>query len=507
MFMMLASIASSIFSIGMMGYLSMSTELGPWIAPIFIVVVMVFIRSFLYEKTASKYVIAIVTSSSLGGMIGICLGLSFPAFFFMHQKIFKIWLASPVKFSLVVAAFIATAAIYAFLVGYILHHYFLVAANRKFPMSRLVYDVLYNDNPGQVKFLTAVGVALSFIINRVIVFTNVLSTTSLIQFSMYPLLVSIGFISGQMIAVPVLIGLITRVFVFRLIHTYIPSNMTDRSLVITFCIGMMIAWFVLNLSVMFIEKSSKYWKTHSFLLMTMRKTWFWVWLFLAISTNFLLLWYSGVSIFVVLAILMMLMLLALYSVDVLSMIGIVDVSTYVLFVLLGMIYFVSAGMVTMIAVSVLATLCIGIVIDLIFSYKLASLANVDYKFVTKYQIISILTSIFCAGIIFWYFCSSFNIQSYSALAGKTYQFENMVKYAEYNPKIMFAGFFYGVMLYYLLGDLLAIVGSVLMEPAVSTVIVISGAFANMIKNREKIYPAFLGIYAGHMLWLLLGMFK
>ena len=228
MFTMLASIVASIFSTGMMGYLAMSTELGPWIAPIFIVVVMVFVRSFLHEKIASKYMIAIVTSASLGGMIGMCLGLSFPSFFFMHQKIFKVWLQSPIYFSLVVIAFIVAASVYAFLLGYILRHYFLVETERKFPMSQLVYDVLYTDKPQEVKTLAMVGVAISLIINRIIAFSRFLSTTQLAHFNMYPLLASIGFISGQAVAIPVLIGLVTRVLTFRLIHIFIPSNITDQ---------------------------------------------------------------------------------------------------------------------------------------------------------------------------------------------------------------------------------------------------------------------------------------
>jgi hypothetical protein len=112
-----------------------------------------------------------------------------------------------------------------------------------------------------------------------------------------------------------------------------------------------------------------------------------------------------------------------------------------------------------------------------------------------------------AGIIFWYFCSSFSIQSYAALAEKTYQFEDFIKFAQYNQKVFFVGFFYGAILHYIVGELLAIISGVLMDPIVAAVLVASGAFANMIKKREKIYPVFLGIYAGHMLWTLLAVFK
>ncbi len=504
MFVLLAAIFASIFSTGMMGYLSMSTQLGPWIAPIFIVVVMLLVRPYLQQKFALKYSIAIITASSLGGMIGMCLGFSFPSFFFLHQKIFKTWLASPIYFSCIVASFIIAAAIYAFVLGYIFRHYFLVEMDRKFPMSQLVYDVLYGTNAVQVKFLTIVGIVISFIMNRVVAFAHVASTTRLAHINMYPLLASVGFISGQAVAIPILIGLMTRVLTFRLIHIYIPSTMTDQSLVITFSIGMLIAWFILNSNVIFLKKSdNKYWRTHSFLLQIIKQKWFWICCLFAVMTSFLLLWYWNLSIFIVLIILMMVMLLALYGVDIISTIGIIEVNTYVSFVLFGMIYFIPTTMASMIAVSVLATLCIGIVINLLFSYKLANLADVDYRFVTKYQIIGVVTSIIFSGILFWYFCTSFSIQSYSVLAQKTYQFEDLVKFSEYKPKIILAGILYGAVLHYISGELLAIIGGILMDPIVAAVLVASGAFANMIKNREKIYPVFLGIYAGHMLWLLL----
>lgn len=507
MLMMLTSIISSILATGIMGYLAMATELGPWIAPIFIVVAMIFIRPIFRKNVASKYILAIVTSGSLGGMIGMCLGLTFPSFFFIKQPLFKTWLEHPIKFSGIVAIFIIVTALYSLLLGYVLRHYFLVQANRNFPMSQLVYDVLYSDKPQQVRSLTMIGVVVSFIINRIIAFSRFLSSTQLVHFNMYPLLSSIGFISGQAVAIPVLIGLMTRTIVFRFIHIYIPSAMTDNSLVITFSMGMIIAWLIFNLSAIFIERSRKYWQTHSFFLQLIKKRWFLVWSLLAFGTSILFLSYWKVSILAAIIILCMLMLLAVYSIDIISTIGILEVQTYVSFVLFGMIYFIPSTMVTMVATSVLATLCLGIVIDLLFSFKLASLANVDYKFVMKYQIIGIIASIFFAGILFWYFCNFFDMQSYTAIAQSTYNFEGLVKYLEYNPKIFLVGFMYGALLHYFLGELLAIIGGVLMEPTVAAILVASGAFANLIPKREKIYPVFLGIYAGHMLWLLLSEFK
>lgn len=502
-----AAVLISVFSMVMMGYLAMTTDLGPWIAPIFTVVVMIFMRSLFKEEKISKNMIAVITSSSLSGMIGMCLGLSLPSFFFIKQKTFKVLLKNPWEFSVVVGLFVIAASLYAFLLGYILHHYFLVESNRKFPMSRLVYDVLYNEKPSRVRFFTLVGVVVSFVINQMIKLSSFLSFGKLVHFNMYPLLASIGFITGERVAVPALIGLVTRVITFRLIHIYIPSQMTDRSLVITFCIGMILAWFLLNMNTLFLKKTDGYWKTHNFLLRTFKQRWFLLWLLVVVIVNALLLSYWELSVFFVLPILMMLMLLALYSIDILSVLGVVDIATYILFVIFGMIYFIPTSFMTMIAVSVMATLCLGIVVDLMFSYKLAALARVDYKFVTKYQLIGVATSVICSGIFFWLMSSVFSLQPYSELAHKTYQIEEIFKFSEYNPHILLLGVMYGFILKYLRGDLLAIVGGVLIQPEVSAILVVSGAFANMIKNREKIYPVFLGIYAGHMLWLLLGIFK
>ncbi|MBI2344622.1 hypothetical protein HYV10_00940 [Candidatus Dependentiae bacterium] len=508
MFVLFASIATSVFSVGTMGYLAMTTELGPWIAPIFIVVCTIFMRQFLYKRTTdSKYILAIVASGSIGGMIGMCLGLSFPSFFFMPEKIFKAWLMHPIYLVSIVGAFILVAGLYAFLLGYVLRHYFLIQTDRKFPMSQLVYDVLYSNNPEQIKLLAFIGVILSLIINRIITFSRFLSSTQIVNFNMYPLLASIGFISGQAVAIPVLIGLMTRVITLRLVHIYIPSNITDNSLVITFSMGMIVAWLIFNVSSVFIQRSAKYWQTHSFFLQIIKKRWFQVWFLLAFGSNVLFLYYWNVSVLVAIMIFAVLMLLALYSVDIISTIGILEIQTYVSFVLFGMIYFIPATMITMIATSVLATLCLGIVIDLLFFYKLAKLANVDYGFIIKYQIIAVVAAVICSGIIFWYFCNYFDIQSYAALTKKTYQFEEFFKYVEYNPKIFLLGFVYGILLHYMLGELLAIIGGILMEPVVAGILVSSGAFANLIKKREKVYPVFLGIYAGHILWMLLGMLK
>ena len=102
MLMMLLTIFFSIISTGIMSYLSMSTHLGPWVAPVFAVVSVAFIKPFFTKNWISKHLIVGIIGGSVGGMVGICIGFSFPSFYFMHRRLFEYWSHTPIYFSIVI---------------------------------------------------------------------------------------------------------------------------------------------------------------------------------------------------------------------------------------------------------------------------------------------------------------------------------------------------------------------------------------------------------------------
>lgn len=507
MLMIFLTMFFSTLSTGMMSYLAMSTQLGPWVAPVFVVVLMVLAMPFFDARWFSRHVIVAIAGGSVGGMIGICLGLSLPSFYFMHKHLFNYWIKNPVIFSIIIASFIIAAAAYAFLLTYILRDYFFVQTNPEFPMSKLIHDVVYVDKDKQSRRMMLAGLLTSAAWNIFGIIGHWSFSLYSASIHMAPLLTSVGFMTGLDTALPVLVGLITRVIVLRAVHIYIPSNLTDHAFLITFCSGMLFSWFFIYTISFWTKKSVHYWKDRSFLLKMSTKPWFVLWYLGTATIVFMLFSYWGMSILVMFSMFLILMWLARYMVDIVAKVGIIEIDTYVWFILLIAIYFIPATSVSIVALSLFAMICLGLVVDFMFSYKLADLSGIDYKLIVKHQLIAVLCCAATAGLWFLYLNHTFDLGSFQLLSDKAHELDSVIRFGKYDYRIFVAGFVYAIILKRFFNNVLTITGGVLMAPFVSTMLIVSGAFAHLIKNREKFYPVCFGIYAGHMLWIILSAFK
>jgi hypothetical protein len=134
------SIFFSIVSTAMMSYLAMSTQLGPWVAPVFVVVCMVLAMPLTSKDWFKKYVIVTIAAGSIGGMVGTCLGLTWPAFYFLHERVFELSMKSPLTFASNVSMFVFCAGLPAFVAAYFFKDYLIVHRKLPFPMSKLIHD-------------------------------------------------------------------------------------------------------------------------------------------------------------------------------------------------------------------------------------------------------------------------------------------------------------------------------------------------------------------------------
>lgn len=506
MLMTILSVFFSVMSTAMMSYLAMNTQLGPWVAPVFVVVCMVLLVPLFDTKWFKENVVMAIAAGSVGGMIGLCLGLTFPSFYFLHRHLFDWMLLHPKLFALVVGSFVLCAAAYAFLLAYVLRHLFLVQTHDRFPMSQLVYDVIYVEKQREARFFMIIGLALSSAWNFVMVVGRFAVAAYSLQLNMIPLLISIGFIAGRVIAPPMLFGLVTRVFVLDIVHWYVPSALSDQSFLITFCSGMILVWFV-RLMVLFIVDKNELFRHQSYLAHMDNKRWFVGWQLLTAALVFALLTAWGAPILVQLYVFILLSWLAKYLVEIIAKIGVIEIDSYVWFILLPAVYFAAPSSLSVLSIAVFSTLCLGLVVDFLFSYKLAQLANVSYRLVLKYQIISVVCAAISAGILFVWYSSAWGIGSFALMAPKARELDDIIQFGRYDYKILGAGFIYGLFMLVLTRELLIVIGAMLMSPVISTWLVLSGALAHLVKNRERFYPVWFGVYAGHMLWMVLAAFK
>lgn len=503
MLMLALSVFFSVISTGMMSYLAMNTQLGPWVAPVFVVVCMVIAIPFVNKKWFHEYAVVSIAAGSVGGMIGICLGLSFPSFYFLHRPLFTSWVSNPVQFCFVIFCFVMIATLYALFLGYFLRHYFLHQPRAKFPMSQVVHDVLFVDVEKKSHHRMLAGVGVVTIWNFLTMAGRFAWSVYAAQLHMLPLLLSVGFVAGTVIALPVFAGLVIRVFVLDFVRIYTGSILSVNSFLVTFCAGMLViallrmvilAWK--NRKSHEVRERNAYWRKK------IKEHDVFKWYALIAVSIFALLHFFGGSLITSVYTLIAIAWLSKYLVQIIAEIGIIEVDSYVWFVILPLVYMMAPSSLIIVAVAVFATLCLGLVVDGMFSYKLADLAQISYHKIVRYQLIASFCAAISAGLFFLWFNVLWGFGSFPLIAAKAQELDGVIQFGFYDYKVLFAGILCGIAMLAVTAELLTVIGAILMAPFMSSVLVIAGVSAHVVKTREGWYPLWFGVYAGHMLWLI-----
>ncbi len=504
MLMMTMAIFFSVMSTGMMSFLTMNTQLGPWVAPVFVVVCMVFVIPFIKSKWFYEHAIVAIASGSAGGMIGICLGLSFPSFYFLHKELFESWLAEPIKLCAVIFCFVMSASLYALFLGFFLRHYFLHEPRAKFPMSQLVYDVIFVDEQQKSHHRMVAGVGVATLWNSLMLLGRSSLAVYAPQLHMLPLLLSVGFVAGMVIALPVFVGFCIRLIVLDGVRMYTGSNLSLNSFLITFCTGMLMVALARMIFLAWKNRKSKkvhernqYWhkkiKEHNIF----------KWYAVIVAGMCAIFYFFGGFLIVSLYTLVAIAWLSKYMVQIISEVGIIEIDSYAWFVILPLVYMVAPTSDVVVAIAVFATLCLGLIVDFMFSYKLADLAKISYHKIIRYQLIASFCAAIAAGLFFIWFCTTWGLSSFEFVTPKAHELDSIIKFGQFDLKILIAGILCGVVVLMITSELLTVIGAILMAPFMSATLVIAGMSAHLIKKRERWYPMWFGVYAGHMLWLII----
>lgn len=506
MLMLFLSILFSIVSTGMMSYLAMTTQLGPWVAPVFVVVSMVLMMPFFDARWFKKHVVITIAAGSVGGMVGICLGLSIPSFYFLHHHLFIRWLSTPWIFILIISGFVLCAAAFALLIATTIKDRVLAKSTARFPMVQLVHNVIFIETQKMAQVFMLMGISFASMWNIVMLFARSALSPMIVQMSVMPMLLSVGFVAGIVIAPPVLLGLATRVFFIETLHQYIVTTISSHVFLITFASGMLITWLCQFAIKMLLFQKLKAMFSYNFWTQKVDNMRWYAYSLLILCAVILLLSLWGATLIAQWYVIAMIVLLSWYLVQIVAEVGVVEVDSYVWFIVLPLIYFASLSSLTIVAIAVFATLCLGLVIDCLFSYKLAKLSNIEFASVFKYQIISAVVSAFSVGVFFWWYSKTFEVDSFSLFVSRAHELDDIIQFGRYDYRVLLCGFVYGWLVRLFTAELLIVIGAVLMMPSVAIWLVIAGAFAYVVPEREKYYPIWFGVYAGHSLWLIVRAF-
>lgn len=546
LFNFIFSIIITIFSVIVLAYISMATMIGPWIAPTIVLIAGIFLKykRHLSPKEKQQDLALIQTVGSVGGIVATSVGFTLPTLYFLDRTQFEILLSQPLYFCSIIGAICLVAGGLGIILGRTFCKKFLVTDKLEFPVSHMIHKTITSQSDGsQTKQLLA-GLSFSSIIcflrdglkiGSYLKIPNIIPARefflfpSLLQnkFSLLimPMLWSIGFISGTAIALPLLVGMISKYLVLSPLNNhslYIPFKLfpvlDKMQFSMAFCSGLILAGVVPTIlkypKIIWntIKKSSGYSYAHRF---SSLKNIFIKFTHapLKIVSNFqaliiltlttILFLYFG---FPVISLLLMLPLtiVSAYNISFISgKIGLAQIGRFTTFVMLPTLLLFKLTPLQITILCVFVSVSITVATDLLFDYKIGELCEIEQKKITRYQWLGVIITALTIGACLWLLFNNLQLGSAELFAQRGKARALLIQSLSLNWTVLLLGFFYGLILRKLRINPTMVFGGILMPNSLTIGLVIGALGTLLSKNKKELFPFFSGIFAAESAWMVL----
>jgi len=529
----------SVFSVGVMSYVAMATPLGPWIEPTIVLCASLLIKILPILGMQSLYlpenrdrrlrlVVLIVAGSSIGGIIATAMGFSFPTLYFLDRILFTRWMASPIYFCLVTSSLALVGSIFGFWIANVIQDQMLVKQRLMFPVGQLAYRMALAQN--QVRkaqelalgflstLLFCAGQSLKLIPRYVSLFkAHSFGCLHLpwVRFDFFPMYWAIGFVTGHVIAIPLLIGALAKIFLVDPINVFFFTQLPEFEFMLAFGSGLMVLGTVLGM----IDAPRSLWETmlrifknlfftddfktqiglKNFFLAINCTHYFGM---VAILLNILFFVYFKLPIWVIFYLLIFTFVCAYQVVHIAGKIGLAQLGRFATFVMLPAVFLFSLDMVNIVFISTFVELASGVAADTLFGLKMGQLAGVPSNTIKRYQFFGLVVSSMVIGIIFWALIHKFGLGTEELFVQRAQTRALLVNVTKFNPYVIGLGMLFAYILKLFNANPMLVLSGLLMPINVSLSLIAGGLSALYIKHKEEWYPFWSGVFASHSIWMV-----
>ncbi|MCF7799410.1 OPT/YSL family transporter [Candidatus Babeliales bacterium] len=537
-FILITGIFFNIFSIIVLLYVSMATMIGPWIAPVIVLLCSILFSlrfklgltlSNNYEKV--KETVLIQAIGSVGGIIGVGMGFSLPTLYFLSPEVFNNLLKNPAHFCVFIAIVCFCAGGLGIFLARSFIDKFIDNKELNFPVSQIIYQTIVSqDQKNKIKkmslgFFSSWGVGFlrdgffkfkSFLPHEFVFLPNFFANNFVI--SLTPMFWAIGFIAGAKIILPLLTGIFLKYFVLLPINSnndlfFLPSLSFENFNAI-FCSGLILSEIFLSLIIFlkyflkniknlnFYEKSffikifnikNAFKKSDIILILLLSSLFFSFFSYL----NFSVISQIFLTIFVI---------FATYQISYLGCkVGLVSFGRFATFIMIPMLLIFNLDFMQITMVCVFFNVCSAVSSDLLFDYKIGQLCNIDFKEIYKYQWIGLIITSISIGFFLWLFFTNFQIGSPALFAQRGKARAILVQSLGFDFRVILMGLFSGIILKKLKINPTMVLSGILMPNSLSIGLIIGAFFARFSKKFKNFDAFWSGVFTGESLWLLLSI--
>ncbi|HEX2977696.1 MAG TPA: OPT/YSL family transporter [Candidatus Babeliales bacterium] len=525
--LVIITICLSIFSTGVMSYIALATPIGPWIAP-----TLVLIGTFLVHliglrgKRYSDGLALVTAGGSIGGILATALSFSFPTLYFLDQSFFGGWMESPIYFVALVAGLSLAGGSFGLLIADLLEHNLIVKDELPFPIGQLVYKMIAAQNQARKALELAIGACATFIFTALHggtwLFKAVLAsgitltkqyalgpvTIPLIQlrFDVLPMLLAIGFITGHVIAIPLIVGAIARIGLMEPINNLFFPTISGPDFLLAFGSGLVAVGAVQ--SFFDLPKMLRGWfrklkdggprksmDMELFAPLQERAH-----MIQAMLTLILVIGYLSAMHFSVLSqfYLIILSFVCAYQIVVIAgKIGLAQLGRFATFVMVPALFLFGVDPLRVTVIATFVELCGGVATDVLFGRKMGQMAGINRSTLRWFQILGLIVSSIAAGVIMWLLVHKFGLGGEPLVAQRAQARALLINVSHFNWFVLIIGGIFGLILKKCKLNPMLVLGGLLMPFTYSIGLIIGGCLSFMVKDREEWEPFWSGVFAAN----------
>ncbi|MBI2353174.1 hypothetical protein HYV11_02975 [Candidatus Dependentiae bacterium] len=501
----------ALLSTCLMSYLALGVEITFWVAPIFSLVVVVLLLPFFKKGKFDEWPFFLIASGSVGGIVGMSVAFSWPTLYFLHKKIFLEWMQSTLFFATMISALVIAAGTFALAIVYVSKTYFFNDQNMKFPTVRLVDSMLQYDARSFRSKMMGKGILASLVWSAVGLLFR-LRGFLLLQIHTIPTLLGIGFVAGHMVTKPLFIGMVLRILLLFGVKEWNLKPIVLEDLILTFSLGMLFALILLSLF-SFLKYIKSFVRNEveniafSEIIKTLRNDFFSLVLILcAFIFCSVVLAYWNITILQQLYIGGAVTIASLIVASIFGQMGVLDLSSFGSFIVVPIGYLFPISSESKLIAFMFCTLVMGLLITILFSWKLANLAKISFKHLFGYQFLGFFISAISIGFIVWWYMERLRLGQSPLFSAQSLLQERFITLSGYDHSIFLLGFLAAMVIHFFVKDVsIVIVGCMMQIPTVAW-LVLAGIIAYFINDCQRYYPFCFGLYASHAIWLFIQAF-
>ncbi|MCL5437066.1 MAG: OPT/YSL family transporter [Candidatus Dependentiae bacterium] len=529
-FIAAAAALFSVFAVAVIGYISMSAGIGPWVELIVALLALLLSRLFCRGRHAARGAGLIAFTTVAAGIAGIAAtgcGFTLPMLYFLDKNLFMSWLVSPLYFCAVVGGMVLVSGLFAFAVARLFGQVLLSDPNMPFPIGQMVARVVGAQQSVKKSLDLIVGMGAAFLWNGVQFVSGLPRVLKLfagkawsyvqlpaiaVPLDQFIIFVAIGFVAGELLLIPLLVGVASRIFIAGPLHQLFFTRLSFESFQFAFGAGLVLQ-----------EAAFSFWKLPKALHAAIKgmrahggggrriSTWLASWQIFGLITIALLsaigyftyfgssLLAQGYVLFFTLIWVYQLMLIG-------GKTGLAPVGRFATFVMLPGIFLFGWTSLMTTLVSLFVSIAGGVAVDMMFGRRMAAELGMDEREVNRYQLLGLIVASVVMGGIFWLIINHFGLGSVELLAQKGQARALLLSVFNFDYVVLLIGLCFGLLFHFLRINTALVFTGLVFPVTQSLMLVTGGVFARLTRDKQAWEPFWSGVFAAGSLWMLLRVF-